>query len=246
MATTMRIDKFLANKAIGSRKEVHKLVSSGVVTVNGQVIRDKALSVNPETDEIAVNGAIINGRQQYYVKFHKPAGYICAVEDATAPTVMDLLPPEFLTMKVSPVGRLDKDTEGLLLLTNDGVWGHTIINGRKKVPKVYHATYEGTLTEEGIQRIREGIRLGDGTQCKPASIESVAPQTVALTIEEGKYHQVKRMIGAAGGTVSYLKRLSIGPLTLTGIEQPGQFAFLTAEEMTALTIALQKDAKASK
>ncbi len=230
----MRIDKFLANKALGSRKEVHKLLSGGVVTVNGEVVRDKAFSVNPELDTIAVNGNSISGRQQYYVKFHKPAGYLCAVEDASAPTVMDLLPPEFLTMKVHPVGRLDKDTEGLLLLTNDGVWGHKIINGRKKVPKRYHATYEGTLTEEVLQRIREGILLGDGTQCKPATIESVGPNTVALIIEEGKYHQVKRMIGAAGGKVTYLKRLSIGPLTLAGIEEPGQFAFLTDDEMAAI------------
>lgn len=230
----MRIDKFLANKALGSRKEVHKLLSSGVVTVNGEVVRDKAFGMNPELDSIAVNGDSISGRQQYYVKFHKPAGYLCAVEDASAPTVMDILPPEFLTMKVHPVGRLDKDTEGLLLLTNDGVWGHKIINGRKKVPKRYHATYEGTLTEEGLQRIREGILLGDGTQCKPATIESVGPNTVALIIEEGKYHQVKRMIGAAGGKVTYLKRLSIGPLTLEGIEEPGQFAFLTDDEMAAI------------
>lgn len=237
----MRIDKFLANKAIGSRKEVHKLLGSGVVTVNGTVVRDKAFSVNPDTDEIAVNGEIIGGRQQYYVKLHKPAGYICAVEDASAPTVMEILPPEFLTMKVHPVGRLDKDTEGLLLLTNDGVWGHKIINGRKKVQKVYHATYEGTLTEEGLQRIREGIVLGDGTQCKPVTIESVGPQTVALTIEEGKYHQVKRMIGAAGGTVTYLKRLSIGPLTLDGVAEPGQFAFLSDEEMEAIGEALKNN-----
>lgn len=230
----MRIDKFLANKALGSRKEVHKLLSGGVVTVNGEVVRDKAFGVNPELDSITVNGNSISGRQQYYVKFHKPAGYLCAVEDASAPTVMDILPPEFLTMKVHPVGRLDKDTEGLLLLTNDGVWGHKIINGRKKVPKRYHATYEGTLTEEGLQRIREGILLGDGTQCKPATIESVGPNTVAMIIEEGKYHQVKRMIGAAGGKVTYLKRLSIGPLTLASIEEPGQFAFLTDDEMAAI------------
>ncbi len=144
-------------------------------------------------------------------------------------------------MKVHPVGRLDKDTEGLLLLTNDGVWGHKIINGRKKVQKVYHATYEGTLTAEGLQRIRDGIVLGDGTQCKPATIESVGPQTVALTIEEGKYHQVKRMIGAAGGTVTYLKRLSIGPLTLDGVAEPGQFAFLSDEEMEAIGEALKNN-----
>ena len=154
-----------------------------------------------------------------------------AVEDSSHPVVMDLLPPEFIKMGVVPVGRLDKDTEGLLLLTNDGVWGHSIINGNKHVPKVYYVEFDGELSNEGIQRIKEGILLGDGTQCKPAEIESVSLHSAHITIEEGKYHQVKRMIGAAGGTVTYLKRLTIGHVDLTGIEEVGSVMDLTVEQI---------------
>jgi len=134
-------------------------------------------------------------------------------------------------MGVVPVGRLDKDTEGLLLLTNDGVWGHSIINGHKHVPKVYYVEFEGKLSEEGIQRIKEGIVLGDGTQCKPALIKLLSDQSATITIEEGKYHQVKRMIGAAGGTVSYLKRLTIGHVDLNGIEEVGSVMDLTIDDV---------------
>ena len=146
---------------------------------------------------------------------------------------MDLLPPEYIKMGVVPVGRLDKDTEGLLLLTNDGVWGHSIINGNKHVAKVYYVEFEGALTEAGIQRIKEGIVLGDGTHCKPALIDILSPKSVHITIEEGKYHQVKRMIGAAGGTVTYLKRLTIGRIDLTGIEEVGSVQDLTPDDIEA-------------
>lgn len=180
-----------------------------------------------------VDGQVVNTKQQYYVKFHKPKGYVTAVEDAKHPVVMDLLPPEYIKMGVVPVGRLDKDTEGLLLLTNDGVWGHSIINGNKHVSKVYYVEYDGELTEEGIQRIKEGIVLGDGTYCKPALIDVLSSQSLHITIEEGKYHQVKRMIGAAGGTVTYLKRLTIGHIDLTGIEEVGSIQDLTIGDIEA-------------
>ena len=227
----MRLDKLLANKAFGSRKEVHQIIKDRRVTVNDIIVVKKDYPINIDTDTIAVDGSQISTKQLYYIKFHKPAGYITAVEDRSHPVVMDLLPPEFKKMGVFPVGRLDKDTEGLLLLTNDGVWGHSIINGHKHVPKVYYVEFEGELSEEGIQRIKEGIVLGDETQCKPALIELLSDQSATITIEEGKYHQVKRMIGAAGGSVTYLKRLTIGHIDLSGIEEVGSVMDLTTDEI---------------
>lgn len=227
----MRLDKLLANKAYGSRKEVHQLIKDRRVTINGSITTKKDTHIDIDVDIVAVDGKVVSTTQLYYVKFHKPKGYVTAVEDSNHPVVMDLLPPEFIKMGVVPVGRLDKDTEGLLLLTNDGVWGHSIINGNKHVPKVYYVEFEGTLSDEGIQRIKEGILLGDGTKCKPAEIESVSLHSVHVTIEEGKYHQVKRMIGAAGGTVTYLKRLTIGHIDLSGIEEVGSAMELTVEQI---------------
>ena len=229
----MRLDKLLANKAYGSRKEVHQLLKDQRVTINGETTTKKDSHVDIESDVITVDGQVVNTKQQYYVKFHKPKGYVTAVEDANHPVVMDLLPPEYIKMGVVPVGRLDKDTEGLLLLTNDGVWGHSIINGNKHVSKVYYVEYDGELTEEGIQRIKEGIVLGDGTHCKPALIDVVSSQSLHITIEEGKYHQVKRIIGAAGGTVTYLKRLTIGHIDLIGIEEVGSIQDLTIGDIEA-------------
>ena len=229
----MRLDKLLANKAYGSRKEVHQLLKDQRVTINGEITTKKDIHVDIESDVITVDGQVVNTKQQYYVKFHKPKGYVTAVEDANHPVVMDLLLPEYIKMGVVPVGRLDKDTEGLLLLTNDGVLGHSIINGNKHVSKVYYVEYDGELTEEGIQRIKEGIVLGDGTHCKPALIDVVSSQSLHITIEEGKYHQVKRMIGAAGGTVTYLKRLTIGHIDLTGIEEVGSVQDLTIGDIEA-------------
>ena len=229
----MRLDKLLANKAYGSRKEVHQLLKDQRVAINGEITTKKDSHVDIESDVITVDGQVVNTKQQYYVKFHKPKGYVTAVEDAKHPVVMDLLPPEYIKMGVVPVGRLDKDTEGLLLLTNDGVWGHSIINGNKHVSKVYYVEYDGELTEEGIQRIKEGIVLGDGTYCKPALIDVLSSQSLHITIEEGKYHQVKRMIGAAGGTVTYLKRLTIGHIDLIGIEEVGSIQDLTIGDIEA-------------
>lgn len=229
----MRLDKLLANKAYGSRKEVHQLIKDQRVRINGKIATKKDVHVDIESDEITVDDQIVNTKQYYYVKFHKPKGYVTAVEDVNHPVVMDLLPPEYIKMGVVPVGRLDKDTEGLLLLTNDGIWGHCIINGNKHVSKVYYVEFEGKLTEEGIQRIKEGIILGDGTHCKPSLIDVVSSKSVHITIEEGKYHQVKRMIGAAGGTVTYLKRLIIGHIDLTGIEEIGSVQDLTLVDIEA-------------
>lgn len=238
---TVRIDKFLAHKAFGTRKEVHDLIKQGLVKVNDTIIKKKDMHINPDIDVVAVQNQVVQAQLEYYIKFHKPAGYVTAVEDPVDPTIMELLPEEFQTLKVFPVGRLDKDTEGLLLLTNDGRWAHKIIHGKKNITKTYYVEYSGTLSEEGIRRIQEGMVLGDGTECKPAKFvyheddavlneDGEMIHSCELTIYEGKYHQVKRMIGACGGTVTYLQRIAIDRITLNSIEEVGVFADLTKEE----------------
>lgn len=237
----MRIDKFLAHKAFGTRKEVHDLIKQGLVKVNNSIVKKKDMHINPDVDVVMVQDQLVRAQLEYYVKFHKPAGFVTAVEDSVDPTIMELLPEEFQTLKVFPVGRLDKDTEGLLLLTNDGPWAHKIIHGKNNIGKTYYVEYSGTLSDEGIQRIQEGIILGDGTECKPAQLSFHNDNEVInecgeiihsceLTIYEGKYHQVKRMIGACGGTVTYLQRIAIDSITLDSIEETGAFIDLTEEE----------------
>ena len=238
---TVRIDKFLAHKAFGTRKEVHELIKQGLVKVNDTIIKKKDMHINPDVDVVTVQDQVVEAQLEYYIKFHKPTGYVTAVEDTTDPTIMELLPEEFQTLKVFPVGRLDKDTEGLLLLTNDGPWAHKIIHGKKNIGKTYYVEYSGNLSEDGINRIQDGIVLGDGTECKPAQItlhedEGVLNEqgdmihSCELTIYEGKYHQVKRMIGACGGTVTYLQRTHIDTITLDSIEEVGMYVDLTDKE----------------
>ena len=237
----MRIDKFLAHKAFGTRKEVHDLIKQGLVKVNDTIIKKKDMHINPDVDVVTVQDQVVQAQLEYYIKFHKPTGYVTAVEDTTDPTIMELLPEEFQTLKVFPVGRLDKDTEGLLLLTNDGPWAHKIIHGKKNIGKTYYVEYSGNLSEDGVNRIREGMVLGDGTECKPAQITLHEDKAVLneqgdmihsceLTIYEGKYHQVKRMIGACGGTVTYLQRTHIDTITLDSIEEVGMYVDLTNKE----------------
>ncbi len=231
-AYKMRLDKFLANKALGSRREVHEIIKSKRVSIDGITIIKKDFNFDPQTSVVKVDEIVISTQLHYYIKLHKPAGYVTAVEDAIHPVVMDLLPPEYKTMGVFPVGRLDKDTEGLLLLTNDGVWGHRIINGKKDVYKNYSFSYEGDITPEGIELIKEGILLKDGLRCKPATL-TINPEnkTGHIEITEGKYHQVKRMIAAIGGQITYLKRESIGQIDLAEIEEKGSFTDLTQTEI---------------
>ncbi len=227
----MRIDKLLANLAFGSRKEVHELLKKGEVTVNDVVINKKDFSVNPEVDTVTVRGEIVDMRLTRYIKFYKPAGYITAVEDRSAPTVMELLPEEFVKMGIVPVGRLDKDTEGLLILTNDGKWAHTVINGKKKVCKTYAFTYEGTFVEDAVAKTTAGLVLADGTECKPGHLQILNEREGLLTISEGKFHQVKRMVAALGANVTFLERLTVGTVTLEGLEEPGDYMDLTQEEL---------------
>ncbi len=227
----MRLDKILANRAFGSRKEVHEIIKKGLVQVNGKVICQKDYAVDIKVDTLMVGGEEVQLIEKYYVKLHKPKGYVTAVEDPHYPTVMDLLPLSYKKMGVYPVGRLDKDTEGLLLLTNDGLWAHRIINGKKEVCKCYFAEYAGQLTDDADEKVRAGLILEDGTQCRPAILKMLGENNLELTLKEGKFHQVKRMVSILGGEVTYLKRLSVGSITLKGIEEAGSYTFLDDEEV---------------
>ena len=228
----MRLDKYLTTLGIGSRSQAKELIKKGKVKVNNITVNKPETHINEEEDVVNLDGLDLNYHRFYYYMLNKPKDVVTAVSDFQYTTVIDIMDVQ-PKKGLFPVGRLDKDTEGLLLLTNDGVWGHSIINGNKHVEKVYYVEFEGELTEDGIQRIKEGIVLGDGTHCKPALIDVLSPKSVHITIEEGKYHQVKRMIGAAGGTVTYLKRLTIGHIDLTGIEEIGSVQDLSSDDIEA-------------
>ena len=230
----MRLDKLLANKAYGSRKEVHQLIKDRRVTINGSITTKKDTHIDIDVDIVAVDGKIVSTTQLYYVKFHKPKGYVTAVEDSSHPVVMDLLPPEFIKMGVVPVGRLDKDTEGLLVLTNDGQLSHRVLSPKKHVPKTYYAKIDGVVTEKDIDAFEKGVTLDDGYETMPSQLKilkSGEESEIELTIHEGKFHQVKRMFESVGKKVVYLKRLSMGKLKLDESLALGEYRELTEEEI---------------
>ena len=204
-----RIDKILSNLGYGTRKDLKKIVKNGMVQVNGITIKDSAMKVDPEKDKIVINGEEIFYREFIYLMMNKPAGVISATFDNKDETVIDLLEVEHQVFEPFPVGRLDKDTVGLLLLTNDGDLNHRLISPKWKVDKVYFAKIDQKVTEEDIEKFKHGITLDDGYRCKEAILEiqkaSEEGSEIVLTIQEGKFHQVKRMFEAVGKKVTYLK-----------------------------------------
>jgi len=233
----MRIDKVLANLGYGSRKEVKKLLKDGAVKVNGEFIKDAKQHVNPKKDLITFNGEEIQYREFIYLMMNKPPGVISATEDSHEETVIDLLEAEDLVFEPFPVGRLDKDTEGLLLLTNDGQLSHRLLSPKQHVPKTYFAVIEGEVTEQDIVSFKQGVTLDDGYKTKPGKlviVKSGLTSDIELTIIEGKFHQVKRMFLAVGKRVVYLKRISMGPLQLDETLELGEYRELTDEEIDLL------------
>ena len=228
-----RLDKLLAGSGLVSRREAKQLVRQGRVTVNGAPPPSAELKCDPEKDDIRLDGQHVNCARFRYLMLHKPAGVLSATRDDSQPTVLDLLPPRLRAPELFPVGRLDKDTTGLLLLTNDGDWAHRILAPRSHVPKRYRAEVDGGLDAADAEAFSNGITLADGTLCRPALLEQEGPRTAVVTLYEGRYHQVKRMFAARGKTVTRLHRLSIGPLALDETLAPGAFRELTEEE-TAL------------
>ena len=232
-----RLDKIIASTGRFSRREVKLLARQGRILVDGRAIRDTAEKADPETAEITVDGEPLLWRSRTWVMLHKPAGYLSATEDGRGPTVLDLLPPELRKQGLFPVGRLDKDTEGLLLLTNDGQLAHDLLSPRHHVDKVYYARTAGRLTEADCAAFEAGMELSDGLRCLPAGLEilSAGEESEALvTLWEGKFHQIKRMLAQLGKPVTYLKRLRMGNLTLDPLLPPGEFRFLTETEQKEL------------
>ncbi|WP_035054096.1 pseudouridine synthase [Carnobacterium pleistocenium] len=237
----MRLDKLLANMGFGTRKTVKDVLKSKEVTVNGLVEKEGKKQVNPEKDAIAVSGEAIQYQEFVYFMLHKPQGVVSATTDNVHKTVIDLLQPQDQSRDPFPVGRLDKDTEGLLILTNDGTLAHNLLSPKKHVDKCYQASIEGIVDEQDIQEFASGITLDDGFNCQSAKleIESIDVEkeqsVIRVTIHEGKFHQVKRMFEAVDKSVSYLKRLSMGEVQLDETLKLGEYRPLTKAELDSLT-----------
>lgn len=228
-----RLDKFLSASGAGSRSQVKELLKAGRVTVDGAVERDPGRKVDPKLQTVALDAVPLGGRRRVVLMLHKPAGYVTATSDARERTVMELLPPEYKHMDLNPVGRLDKETEGLLLFTNDGALLHRLISPRQEVPKVYYARHEGQASAEDVLAFEKGLELRDGTKCLPAALEPLGPGESRITVREGKYHQVRRMMASRGMTVHYLQRQREGGLEL-GDLAPGESRELSEEEIREL------------
>ncbi|SFA40369.1 ribosomal small subunit pseudouridine synthase A [Anoxybacillus pushchinoensis] len=233
----LRIDKLLANMGYGTRKEVKKLLKAGVVKVDGMTVKDAKTHVDPKEQVVTVWGEEVEYKPFIYLMMNKPKGVISATEDAVEETVVDLLEEEDRIFDPFPVGRLDKDTEGLLLLTNDGQLAHQLLSPKKHVPKTYEAIIDGEVTEEDVVAFQRGVVLDDGYETKPAKlviVRSGLRSDVQITITEGKFHQIKRMFQAVGKRVVYLKRVQMGPLPLDETLEPGEYRELTDEEIALL------------
>ncbi|EOV9527911.1 pseudouridine synthase [Bacillus cytotoxicus] len=233
----MRLDKLLANMGYGSRKEVKKLLKDGVVKIDGKPVKDAKFHVNIEKQEVTIYGEVVEYKEFVYLMMHKPQGVISATEDDHHETVVDLLEFEDAIFNPFPVGRLDIDTEGLLLLTNDGKLTHQLLSPKKHVPKKYYAHIEGVVTEKDVEDFAKGVVLDDGYETKPGELTILNSDDISeieLVITEGKFHQVKRMFEAVGKKVVYLKRVEMGPLTLDEELELGQYRELTDEEVEML------------
>lgn len=228
-----RLDKFLCDSGAGTRSQVKAILKGGRVTVDGRVERDGSRKIDSAAQTVCLDGSALGGMRRVVLMLNKPAGYVSATEDPVERTVMELLPPEMKHLELKPVGRLDKATEGLLLFTNDGELLHRLISPKKEVPKVYYARHEGTADAEDVAAFAQGLTLRDGTRCLPAKLEPIGPGESLVTVCEGKYHQVRRMMASRNRTVLYLERRQEGPLSLDGLER-GRTRELTGEEIAAL------------
>ena len=230
-----RLDKLLSSTGRWSRREAKQLIKEGRVLVDGRPARSGEEKADPGGAAILVDGAPLALRRRTYVMLHKPAGVLSATEDPRQRTVLDLLPPELRRLGLSPVGRLDKDTEGLLLLTDDGELAHRLLSPKNHVDKVYLARLDRPLGPADQAAFAQGITLADGLRCLPARLELLGDGTeVLVTLHEGKFHQIKRMAASRGAAVCWLKRLSMGPLQLDPALKKGEYRLLTCEEVAKI------------
>lgn len=232
-----RLDKFLCDSGVGSRSQVKAILKSGRVTVDGKPEKDPGKKIDPQTQKIALDGDVLGGMRRAVIMLNKPAGFVTATEDPVEKTVMELIPQELKHLDLKPVGRLDKATEGLLLFTNDGDLLHRLISPKKEVPKIYYARHEGEADAEDVAVFSAGLMLRDGTVCLPAKLQPLGPGESLVTVCEGKYHQVRRMMASRGMTVLYLERRQEGNLTLGDLPR-GQIRELTVGELDALEKAI--------
>lgn len=228
-----RLDKFLCDSGVGTRSQVKVILKAGRVTVDGKTERDNGRKIDPNVNVIMLDGEVLGGMRRIVLMLNKPAGFVTATEDATEHTVMELLPAQYRHFDLKPVGRLDKATEGLLLFTNDGDLLHRLISPKKEVPKIYYARHEGAAGAEDVAAFTSGLTLRDGTVCLPAKLEPLGPGESLITVCEGKYHQVRRMMASRGMTVLYLERRQEGPLKLDNLPR-GQVRELQDREIAAL------------
>ena len=228
-----RLDKFLCDSGIGTRSQVKMILKAGRVTVDGKPEKDGARKIDPKVNRVTLDGETLGGYRRVVVMMNKPAGFVTATEDKNDRTVMELIPEAYRHLDLKPVGRLDKATEGLLLFTNDGDLLHRLISPKKEVPKIYYARHEGTAGETDVAAFAEGLELADGTKCLSAKLEPIGPGESLITVCEGKYHQVRRMMASRRMHVLYLERRQEGFLTLGDLPR-GQVRKLTENELERL------------
>ena len=240
----IRLDKFLCDNNIGTRSQVKDLIKKGLVSVNGTVIKQAEFKVNEADDKVICQGVAISYQEFYYYMLNKPGGYVTAHQDNLNPTVMSLL-KDAAGKDLSPVGRLDKDTEGLLLITNDGELNHKLLAPKSHVPKIYFVELRDAFTDEQALMLKNGVDIGEKRPCMPAEAVAVnfdktasgnhgGVSAILLTIHEGKFHQVKRMMQVVGNEVVYLKRVQFGSLKLDETLKPGEYRALTEQEIKML------------
>lgn len=228
-----RLDKFLCDCGAGTRSAVKAILKSGAVTVDGVCVKDGAQKIDPETACVCLHGNPLGGKKRIVLMLNKPAGYVTATQDRQERTVMELLDEHYRRLDLKPIGRLDKETEGLLLFTNDGDLLHRLISPKKQIPKTYYARHEGTATEDDVRAFAEGLVLRDGLHCMSATLEPLGAGQSRITVCEGKYHQVRRMMASRGMTVTYLERIREGNLSLGALPR-GQIRELTEAEIVEL------------
>ncbi len=225
----MRLDRYLCELNIGSRSQVREFVRKGLVSVNGQVVRSADQKIAEQKDQVAFQGKTLTYQRYVYYMLNKPRGVVSATQDNTAGTVVELLAPEG-RKDLFPMGRLDKDTEGLLILTNDGELTHRLLSPKRHVDKTYEVTVVHALSAEDIQRLEQGVDIGEDRLTLPAKVDAVSENILHLTIQEGKYHQVKRMLQAVGNQVTALKRIRFGGVDLDDGLEAGEYRPLTSQE----------------
>ncbi len=231
-----RLDKILVSQSVGSRKDVQKLIRQKKVTVNGEVVTKPDFKVNEDTDLIKVCGQVLEFKKFVYIMMNKPQGVVSASADNKDKTVIDILPAEMHRKGLFPAGRLDKDTEGLLIITDDGDFAHKMLSPKKKIYKKYYAQLDGKVTQNTVEAFEQGVVFKDGTKCLPARLRICTDTTAEVEICEGKYHQVKKMFLACNLTVKYLKRVAIGSLDLDEKLSLGECKYITKQEKNAIFV----------